>query len=64
MGPTDPLEWAKHPRSEAALRSIVEGSKKSRRLRAILEELKATRVCTPDADRLLVRWDGARWVPN
>lgn len=64
MAPTDPLEWARHPRSEAALHVLVRGAKSSRRLRAILEELQEIGVVSPDGGRLLAHWDGVRWAPH
>lgn len=63
MPPTDPLDWAKHPRSPDALRVLVQAAKNDRVLYRILNDLVAQKVCTA-AGVLLFRWDGSRWVKN
>lgn len=62
LGPSDPLAWAKYPRSFEAMQAVREGAKKSRRLRAIYEEHVASGVCDKDGKLLLI-WDGAIWQP-
>jgi len=63
MPPPDPLEWAKHPKSQAALHHIRRHMKHDRRLKAIFDELVEIKACTA-AGGLLCRWNGHRWVNN
>jgi hypothetical protein len=62
IGPADPLEWAKHPRSQAAMEVIARGAKENRQLRRLLEAHIQSGVCN-EAGKLLSRWDGQKWRP-
>lgn len=59
-GPSDPLEWARRPRSHAAMQAIRDGAQSDRKLRAIYQAHIASGVCD-DRGNLLQRWDGQRW---
>lgn len=61
MPPTDPLDWAKHPRSPEALRRLVQAAKGDRELYRIFNQLIDNGVCTASG-MLLQCWDGTRWV--
>ena len=64
MPPVDPLDWARHPRSDAALYVLVRGAERNRKLAEILKELQEIGVVSPDGKRLLAHWDGLRWAPH
>ncbi|WP_300335643.1 hypothetical protein [Accumulibacter sp.] len=61
IGPSDPLGWARQPRSTAAIRAVFELSTKDRSLRAIWAALVAAGVATADGKPLAI-WDGGQWV--
>lgn len=63
MPPVDPLDWAKHPRSQEGLRFLVQAAKNDRVLYRILTKLVDDKVCTANGV-LLRRWDGVRWVKH
>lgn len=59
----DPLAWAAHPGSQVAMNAIWrEGMHQGNSvLRAILDKHIADGICS-SAGRLLMRWDGSKWV--
>lgn len=61
--PADSLEWARHPRSQAAFQLLRKGAKENRQLREIFKELIESGVGT-DNGILLFRWIGHKWVKN
>ena len=63
MPTVDPLEWARHPKSDATLQHLRRHMKRDLRLAAIYAELVEINVCTAEG-KLLCRWDGHKWVPN
>jgi len=60
QGPADPLEWARHPRSQTAMKLVQEGAQTHRPLRAIFLAHVASGVADANG-KLLLRWDGAQW---
>lgn len=63
LGPADPLEWAKHPRSQAAMKLVQEGAETHRHLRAIFSAHLASGVADARGN-LRMRWDGTQWQPR
>lgn len=63
MPPADPLEWARHPKTQPALDHLRRNMRSDRRLMAIYAELVEIKACTPSG-KLLCRWDGHKWIPN
>lgn len=58
----DPLTWAKKPKSQKAMDYVIDGVKRSEKLRVILETLRADGVVDA-AGKLLKRYKGAgQWV--
>lgn len=58
----DPLLWARKPKSQKAMDMVIDGAKKSERLRAVLEELRETGVVS-EVGKLLKRYKGSgQWV--
>lgn len=60
IGPSDPLGWAKNPKSREAIAAIHDLSRRDRRFTAIWEQLVQEEVATA-AGRALKVWDGQRW---
>ncbi len=61
MGPSDPLGWAKLPKSREAITAVHELAVKDRRFRAIWTQLVKEGVATSGGQPLQV-WDGTQWV--
>lgn len=61
MEPSDPLGWAKLPKSQQAIEAIFELARRDRRFRVIRDEHVANGVASKTGRPLQV-WDGARWV--
>ncbi len=61
MGPSDPLGWAKNPRSREAIAAIRELARKDPRLRAIWHVLVEEGVAT-DAGTPLKVWHNENWI--
>ncbi|MCM8595136.1 hypothetical protein [Accumulibacter sp.] len=61
-GPSDPLGWARQPRSQLALDSAFKLAERNRELRAIVKALVGQGISTADG-KLLRQWDGTQWLP-
>lgn len=61
MGPSDPLGWAKLPKSQQAIEAIFDLARRDRRFRAIRDEHIANGVASKTGRPLQV-WDGRQWV--
>jgi hypothetical protein len=59
----DPLDWAKRPRSRAAMHMVATEAKRGRdiRFRAIFSSLVADGRATEDGNAVAL-WDGTQWV--
>lgn len=60
MGPADPLEWARHPRSREAIAAVQNLAGRDRRFREIWDKHVRDGVVT-DRGTPRVVWDGAQW---
>lgn len=63
FGNGDPLDWARHPRSQVALTLLFNGASRDRQLAAIQAKLIKDGVAS-EQGRLLFFWDGSNWVKN
>jgi hypothetical protein len=61
IGPSDPLGWAKQPRSPEAIAAVKELAGKDRRFRAIWAALVEAGVATA-AGKPLEVWNGRQWI--
>jgi hypothetical protein len=61
IGPSDPLGWAKQPRSPEAIAAVKELATKDRRFRAIWAVLVEDGVATA-AGKALQTWNGRQWI--
>jgi hypothetical protein len=61
MGPSDPLGWAKLPKSSQAIEAIFELARRDKRFRVIRDEHIANGVASKTGRPLQV-WDGRQWV--
>jgi hypothetical protein len=58
----DPLLWAKRPKSQKAMDMIIDGAKRNESLRSVLDDLKASGICS-EAGKLLKRYKGqGQWA--
>lgn len=58
----DPLLWAKKPKSQKALDFVIDGAKKSDKLRAILDDLKRSGIASETGNLLKPYKGQGQWV--
>ncbi len=63
FGHGDPLDWARHPRSQVALTQLFNSATRDRQLAPIKEKLIKDGIASSEGS-LLFFWNGSKWVKN